>query len=190
MMYGTVETDEERLEQELADDLAPSRADGPADAASYAWTITNGTITSATNIQTITYTAGASGNVASEDVLYMLDGLNIQTGVDMDKLLQQSYRGSRYSFGYPACPDHSEKGKLQRLLGIDAIGVALTETFAMMPAAAVSGTQTNRPISVMGAVRKPLPAPRNLPGPGAWPASDPIAIHRTHPGRQSAGSMR
>src|SRR5262249_57028676 len=38
-------------------------ASGPAGATTYAWTIGNGTITSATNIQTITYTAGASGNV-------------------------------------------------------------------------------------------------------------------------------
>ena len=40
-----------------------NQASGPGGAATYAWTITNGTITSATNIQTITYTAGASGNV-------------------------------------------------------------------------------------------------------------------------------
>src|SRR5207253_2066454 len=48
-----------------------------------------------------------------------------------DDLLKENFRGIRPAFGYPACPDHSEKGKLQRLLGIDAIGVALTETFAM-----------------------------------------------------------
>src|SRR5581483_3380939 len=40
-----------------------NQASGPAGAASYAWTITNGTITSATNMQTVSYTAGAAGNV-------------------------------------------------------------------------------------------------------------------------------
>ncbi|MFA6959030.1 MAG: M36 family metallopeptidase [Thermoanaerobaculia bacterium] len=53
-------------------------ASGPAGAASYAWSITNGTITSATNIQTITYTAGASGTV--DLVLYITDAPGCRTG--------------------------------------------------------------------------------------------------------------
>ena len=43
------------------------------------------------------------------------------------------FRGIRPAFGYPACPDHTEKGKLFDLLGAEASGLALTETFAMMP---------------------------------------------------------
>src|SRR6185503_13732873 len=47
----------------VCDNSTGNTASGPAGATSYSWSITNGTITSATNIQTITYTAGASGNV-------------------------------------------------------------------------------------------------------------------------------
>ena len=54
-------------------------------------------------------------------------------------LLQERYRGIRPAFGYPACPDHSEKFKLFELLGADAIGIGLTESAAMTPAASVSG---------------------------------------------------
>ncbi|MDA1093159.1 MAG: methionine synthase [Acidobacteria bacterium] len=54
-------------------------------------------------------------------------------------LLQERYRGIRPAFGYPACPDHSEKFKLFQLLGADSIGVGLTESAAMTPAASVSG---------------------------------------------------
>ena len=55
------------------------------------------------------------------------------------ELVAESYRGIRPAFGYPACPDHSEKGRLFELLGAESAGIALTESFAMTPAAAVSG---------------------------------------------------
>jgi len=51
----------------------------------------------------------------------------------------ERYRGIRPAFGYPACPDHSEKGKLFDLLQAERTGITLTENFAMAPAAAVSG---------------------------------------------------
>ena len=51
----------------------------------------------------------------------------------------ERFRGIRPAFGYPACPDHSEKQKLFDLLDAGQIGVALTESFAMTPAASVSG---------------------------------------------------
>jgi 5-methyltetrahydrofolate--homocysteine methyltransferase len=51
----------------------------------------------------------------------------------------ERFRGIRPALGYPACPDHSEKKDLFKLLGTDNIGVHLTESFAMTPAAAVSG---------------------------------------------------
>jgi 5-methyltetrahydrofolate--homocysteine methyltransferase len=54
-------------------------------------------------------------------------------------LIDEKYRGIRPAFGYPACPDHSDKGKLFRLLDADRAGIALTESMAMMPAASVSG---------------------------------------------------
>jgi 5-methyltetrahydrofolate--homocysteine methyltransferase len=54
-------------------------------------------------------------------------------------LVHERYRGIRPAFGYPACPDHSEKRKLFALLGAERAGIALTESCAMMPAASVSG---------------------------------------------------
>ncbi len=56
-----------------------------------------------------------------------------------DDLLAEKYRGIRPAFGYPACPDHSEKERLFALLDAERIGMTLTESFAMMPAASVSG---------------------------------------------------
>ncbi len=56
-----------------------------------------------------------------------------------DQLFGEGFRGIRPAFGYPACPDHSEKAKLFTLLGAEDAGLALTETFAMTPAASVSG---------------------------------------------------
>ena len=54
-------------------------------------------------------------------------------------LVAEKYRGIRPAFGYPACPDHTEKRTLFRLLDAEAIGVSLTESCAMWPAASVSG---------------------------------------------------
>jgi 5-methyltetrahydrofolate--homocysteine methyltransferase len=56
-----------------------------------------------------------------------------------DDILQETHRGIRPAFGYPACPDHSEKFKLFDLLGAGDVGMALTENAAMTPAASVSG---------------------------------------------------
>jgi 5-methyltetrahydrofolate--homocysteine methyltransferase len=57
----------------------------------------------------------------------------------IEELHAERFRGIRPAFGYPACPDHSEKQKLVDLLDAGRIGVALTESFAMTPAASVSG---------------------------------------------------
>ena len=57
-----------------------------------------------------------------------------------EDLIQEKYRGIRPAFGYPAQPDHSEKETLFRLLGAEeSTGISLTESFAMLPAASVSG---------------------------------------------------
>ena len=64
-----------------------------------------------------------------------------------DELVAERYRGIRPAFGYPACPDHSEKRKLFDLLGAESIGIELTESFAMTPAAAVSGVYFAHPDS-------------------------------------------
>jgi 5-methyltetrahydrofolate--homocysteine methyltransferase len=62
-----------------------------------------------------------------------------------DDLRLGRFRGIRPAFGYPACPDHSEKGKLFALLGADAVGLGLTESYAMTPPAAVSGIYLAHP---------------------------------------------
>jgi 5-methyltetrahydrofolate--homocysteine methyltransferase len=60
--------------------------------------------------------------------------------LDNDALIAEKYQGIRPAPGYPACPDHTEKATLFRLLdATDNTGLALTENFAMWPAAAVSG---------------------------------------------------
>jgi 5-methyltetrahydrofolate--homocysteine methyltransferase len=60
-------------------------------------------------------------------------------------LLREGFRGIRPAFGYPACPDHSEKEKLFELLGARSAGLDLTESFAMTPGAAVSGIYLAHP---------------------------------------------
>jgi 5-methyltetrahydrofolate--homocysteine methyltransferase len=62
------------------------------------------------------------------------------------ELIAESYRGIRPAPGYPACPDHTEKGKLWALLDVaDNIGLELTEAYAMVPTAAVSGFYFSHP---------------------------------------------
>jgi 5-methyltetrahydrofolate--homocysteine methyltransferase len=57
-----------------------------------------------------------------------------------DELIAEKYRGIRPAPGYPACPDHMEKETLWRLLDVERnAGIQLTESFAMLPAASVSG---------------------------------------------------
>jgi 5-methyltetrahydrofolate--homocysteine methyltransferase len=61
-------------------------------------------------------------------------------------LIKEAYQGIRPAPGYPACPDHTEKGPLFELLGATArIGLQLTESFAMYPTAAVSGYYLGHP---------------------------------------------
>ncbi|WP_342594455.1 methionine synthase [Salinicola lusitanus] len=60
--------------------------------------------------------------------------------LDNDALIAEKYQGIRPAPGYPACPDHTEKATLFRLLEATArTGISLTDSFAMWPAAAVSG---------------------------------------------------
>jgi 5-methyltetrahydrofolate--homocysteine methyltransferase len=56
------------------------------------------------------------------------------------EIIHEKYRGIRPAPGYPACPDHTEKGLLWRLLDVEAnTGIQITESFAMWPGASVSG---------------------------------------------------
>jgi 5-methyltetrahydrofolate--homocysteine methyltransferase len=64
------------------------------------------------------------------------------------ELIKERYQGIRPAPGYPACPDHTEKGKLFELLDVPSrAGIRLTESFAMMPAASVSGLYFSHPES-------------------------------------------
>jgi 5-methyltetrahydrofolate--homocysteine methyltransferase len=67
-------------------------------------------------------------------------GYGREESLTNEQLVDEEYRGIRPAPGYPACPDHTEKGILFRLLEAEQnAGISLTESFAMMPAAAVSG---------------------------------------------------
>jgi len=68
--------------------------------------------------------------------------------LDNQALIREEYRGIRPAPGYPACPDHTEKEKLFRVLDAqEAAGISLTENFAMLPAASVSGYYFSHPQS-------------------------------------------
>ena len=62
-------------------------------------------------------------------------------------LIAEKFRGIRPAPGYPSCPDHTPKGELFRLLGVERIGMSLTEAYAMLPAASVSGFYFSHPES-------------------------------------------
>jgi 5-methyltetrahydrofolate--homocysteine methyltransferase len=64
-----------------------------------------------------------------------------------EEMIAERFRGIRPAFGYPACPDHTEKRKLFDLLGAKRAGLELTESYAMTPAAAVSGIYLAHPHS-------------------------------------------
>jgi 5-methyltetrahydrofolate--homocysteine methyltransferase len=65
-----------------------------------------------------------------------------------DELIHEKYRGIRPAAGYPACPDHTEKGTLWRLLDVQAkTGMMITESFAMWPGSSVSGLYFAHPES-------------------------------------------
>jgi 5-methyltetrahydrofolate--homocysteine methyltransferase len=66
--------------------------------------------------------------------------------LDNEALIKEKYRGIRPAPGYPACPDHTEKGTLFELLNVtENIGLELTDSYAMSPAAAVSGWYFGHP---------------------------------------------
>ncbi|WGZ93240.1 MAG: methionine synthase [Candidatus Thiothrix putei] len=68
--------------------------------------------------------------------------------LDNDAMIAEKYQGIRPAPGYPACPDHTEKGTLWTLLDVEAnTGMIITESFAMYPAASVSGWYFSHPDS-------------------------------------------
>jgi 5-methyltetrahydrofolate--homocysteine methyltransferase len=75
-------------------------------------------------------------------------GYDAAENLDNQQLIEEEYKGIRPAPGYPACPDHTEKGTLWQLLQPDKhIGLNITESFAMFPTAAVSGWYFSHPDS-------------------------------------------
>ncbi len=72
-------------------------------------------------------------------------GFAAEDAAEMDRLLKQSYRGSRYSFGYPACPRLEDQAPLLALLGADRLGVSLSESFELDPEQSTSAIVTLHP---------------------------------------------
>jgi 5-methyltetrahydrofolate--homocysteine methyltransferase len=74
--------------------------------------------------------------------------------LDTAALIREEYRGIRPAPGYPACPEHTVKGQLFELLEAKRIGMSLTESYAMLPAASVSGFYIAHPEAAYFAVGK------------------------------------
>jgi 5-methyltetrahydrofolate--homocysteine methyltransferase len=75
-------------------------------------------------------------------------GYGLHEGLTPADLIHERYRGIRPAPGYPACPDHTEKGTLWRLLDVEAnTGMLITESFAMWPGSSVSGIYFAHPQS-------------------------------------------
>ncbi len=75
-------------------------------------------------------------------------GYGAREQLSNSELLEEKYRGIRPAAGYPACPDHTEKGTLWKLLDVEKnTGMFITESFAMWPGASVSGLYFAHPAS-------------------------------------------
>lgn len=75
-------------------------------------------------------------------------GYDRDENLDNEELIKEQYKGIRPAPGYPACPDHTEKATLFKLLDAEKnTGISLTEHFAMLPTAAVSGWYFSHPES-------------------------------------------
>jgi 5-methyltetrahydrofolate--homocysteine methyltransferase len=82
-------------------------------------------------------------------------GFGRSENLSPEDLIEEKYRGIRPAAGYPACPDHTEKGILWKLLDVETnAGIKLTESFAMWPGSSVSGLYFAHPESRYFAVGK------------------------------------
>jgi 5-methyltetrahydrofolate--homocysteine methyltransferase len=75
-------------------------------------------------------------------------GYAAQESLSNADIIAEKYQGIRPAPGYPACPDHSVKKAMFELLKCEEIGMTLTESLAMMPAASVSGFYLGHPQAV------------------------------------------
>jgi 5-methyltetrahydrofolate--homocysteine methyltransferase len=91
--------------------------------------------------------AEAFAEALHERVRKDLWGYAPQEGLSPEELVAEKYRGIRPAPGYPACPDHSVKRDMFAVLQCEEIGMALTSSLAMTPAASVSGFYLSHPDS-------------------------------------------
>ena len=92
--------------------------------------------------------AEAFGEQLHEKVRRKFWGYAYDEVLTTEELIKEKYRGIRPAPGYPACPDHSEKDKIWEILSVkENIGIKLTETRAMVPAASVCGWYFSHPRS-------------------------------------------
>ena len=99
--------------------------------------------------------AEASAEYLHEQIRKEYWGYAPDENLENDDLIREKYQGIRPAPGYPACPEHTEKGLLWELLNVEEnIGMELTSSFAMWPGAAVSGWYFAHPDSKYFAVAK------------------------------------
>ncbi|WP_448568682.1 methionine synthase [Thalassotalea ganghwensis] len=99
--------------------------------------------------------AEASAEYLHEQIRKEYWGYAPDEQLDNDGLIREQYQGIRPAPGYPACPEHTEKGLLWKLLNVEEnIGMELTSSYAMWPGAAVSGWYFAHPESKYFAVAK------------------------------------
>ena len=72
-------------------------------------------------------------------------GFGAEDDRDMDKMLKQGYSGSRYSFGYPACPNLADQARLLDLLGAGRIGIAMSDEDQLHPEQSTSAIVCHHP---------------------------------------------
>ncbi len=72
-------------------------------------------------------------------------GFSSEDAPTTKEIFQQQYRGSRYSFGYPACPNLEDRALIVKLLQPDAIGVTLSENFMLVPEQSTDAIVTHHP---------------------------------------------
>jgi len=72
-------------------------------------------------------------------------GTGTADGANREEIFRQGYQGSRYSFGYPACPNLEDQVKLFQLVPGDKIGVSLTEEFQLVPEQSTSAIVVHHP---------------------------------------------
>lgn len=89
--------------------------------------------------------AEAFAELLHEKVRKELWGYDAAESLSTEELIGEKYRGIRPAPGYPACPEHTEKGTIFKLLEGNKVGIELTESYAMYPGASVSGYYFSHP---------------------------------------------